>query len=452
MLVLKFNHYYFILLLCSIYGSTALSQTTDWSVLNNSGLLIHAISADSDNEGNLYITGDYKGEVLFSSSKDSGATYHNYISENGQQPFLIKYDSLGNLSRDFKFQSSSSNNIYTVTVKVLSTGKIAWVIRVDGRYSIIDKNGKEFPFQGRGQSIMVLLSPSGDVLSQTALPFDYCREITELKDGRLLLFGKEKNSRKQEVHLLDLLTFQSEQLFPDMTDIFSVSVSDTKVYLLTVKFTRQQYGEDAAEIRLYSASIDALEEKPELLFAKNQSGGGFARPSLISKNDHVDVILSFTIRKGGTFSFDSMSLTPKEDYLMLLKLDSKGVIKAELSMKTTVNGYYNTSLVDDTHGGYYLSTPVLDEIKLMDADSSILVPKHSSFINELVLFKLDEDLNFQWNYNLGGTASNSHQSFIIPDKKGFYFVTDLLDFVTLDGVYHELDWRAGLLLGRIKIK
>src|SRR5690606_5268843 len=115
------------------------AQSTEWFVLNNSGSMINAMGADNDEKGNLYVTGDFTDEVLFKSSQDSGVTNYNYYSR-GNQPFLLKYDTVGNLKRVLRAKTYS-NSIYAVTVKVLASGDVAWVIRVSGKYSIIDEKG-----------------------------------------------------------------------------------------------------------------------------------------------------------------------------------------------------------------------------------------------------------------------------------------------------------------------
>lgn len=446
----KCNHYYLILLLSLLLGSSVFSQTTDWFVINNCSYLINGSAADTDNQGNLYVTGTYKGEVLFKSQKESGKVYQNYASTSRQEPFLIKYDSVGNIKLNIHTKNYSGKAIYTVSLNVLPSGKIAWVIRVDGQYAIVDKNNEEFPFRANGQSVLVLLSPSGEVLSQTAIPFDYCYKVFELDNDQFVLFGRAKRSRKNEVYLFNNSTLESKQVFNELSDLYAVSISDIRLFVLSMKVNRSRNEANGAEIRLYSNELDQLEKSPDLLFTKTQRGPGLGRLWLFSKGDQIDLFVSLALRKDAQVSIDTSNFKTDKGEMMLLRLDEQGDITGKVSMNTRLNGSYNTMMKQDDSGGYYLLTPVMEEFKIGGQGISKTVPKHGDFIHELVLFKFDENLNYKWDYMLGGTASNYHHSFIIPNENGLYYATDLLDFVTIDDIYHELDWRAGLLLGKIK--
>lgn len=447
---MKITHYYLSTLLCLLFIHQLGAQNIDWFALNDCGHLINARGADSDRKGNFYVTGDYKGEVLFKSVIDSGATHHTYVSENLQNPFLAKYDSNGVL-KYVKSLERGYNTAYAVAVKTLTSGEVAWIVRADGEYPLIDSQNEQHTIRGREQSVLILFSNNGEYVSHTPLALDYCREIFELPDGKLLLFGRTK-SRKNELHSLDLTTNKETQLFPGIEDLQSISLNESNVYLLSITTIREQYKPNEYDIRLYSGQINDLESQPEVLFKKYIGKNGLNQAFLFSKGEEVELILALRLRKGTSLSIDGQEISAEEEEFRLLKYNQEGVVTAEYSMNSLINGLYNTSLKKAMDGAYYLLTPAMDEIIINQDSHTIPIPEHGDFINELALIKLDSDFNFRWKYLLGGTASNYHQSFIVPHGQGIYFTTDLLDFVTIDTTYHELNWRAGLLLGYIQDK
>lgn len=448
---MKNSHYFLITLLFLLITPRAFSQLPEWFVLNNSGYLVNVRGADADEKGNLYVTGEYRGEMLFKSADSLGKTYHDYVSESLQKPFLAKYDDEGRLVFVSNLINRSGNSIYAVSVNTLSTGEIAWVTRASGQYSIIDTKGDEYSLRVRDQSVLILFSPDGAVISQTALPLDYCRNVLELDDNRLLLFGMGQRERNNELYVLDRITGKTGRIYSEMKTIYKVSLHEGRLWMLDLKQELSRMAPSKATIKLLSAETNDLSKIPFTHFEKHQEGFRSAGADLVKSGDSLKVVLRASLNTNGKLRFDDKEYSTDSVGMIFFLFDIAGREDGSIIMDTRQNGYYNTSVAGSSDGGYYIATPAMDYVKIQDQDT-IHVAEHPQFINEWVLIHLNKNFQFEWLLPAGGTASNYHQSEIVPYKKSVYLISDLLDYGTFGGVYRELEWRAGFYIWQVNVE
>lgn len=439
--------------------SALAAQRLKWSAQTDCGYLVNVRRMSADANGNVYVAGEYRGEMAVHSARRD-TTITKYTSEHWHKSFVTRYNSVGKPEFTVQFKSTGGNSdlTYINAIKALPSGDCLIAVDCKGSFDFIDAYGKHLKpgSNGRGGNLYCI-SAEGNIKWSAAVNASDISMIEAADDGKIYLYGKWGRFYSQDNCLLSF--------YGNGTPADTLRLNGNKIETMTMQGNRlwiwaayPSYGAwtdrkqppffnlPQEHIGLFLLDLNTM--KPEKKFHKaspirkgwQKDGPAYYKAVINCTSDQLYCDMMLPTENSET-TFADRNYKKDGGTMHIIRMNDKGEI---LYDKGFAGGYYNYSLIPAENGNIIMTAAAGGSAFRFENDSLVL-PDHAMFINELVVMKLDSKLNRVWWFAAGGTASNYHYSQLCMGSNGSCFLSsDLLSSSMILNRRHDLIWGSGL--------
>lgn len=431
------------------------AQRMEWLAHTDCGNLVNVRKMSADAQGNVYVGGEYEGELAVGSSLND-----TVISKYGaawRKSFLVRYNSNGvpTFVSQFKPTGGNSNLSYVQAVKALPSGECLVFVYCQGSLDFVDPHGVHIKPEQNVSDNLYCVNSDGSLKWSRTVNVGNVSFLETADDGTIYLvgsWGRHYSSAEDAC----ILTFTSAGTPTDTVRFNGPGINAFKVWgnylLLGITGGINKW----KELPLFDVEVghfgvfrmDRRTWRTEKLFVlQSPMREGLERSSVSSfritfntgsGNLWTDLVIPTDY--GATVFMDKRYLRI-EGNTHIVRLNEKG---EQLLDRSFDCAQYNTQLIALDDGSSALMTTNWGT-SFKYGNDSLKLPDHAMFINELIVMKLDRNLDREWWFTAGGTASNYHTSQLLYSGNGrFFLASDLLSTGTIMSVKQEVLWSSAM--------
>jgi len=447
-------------LVCLLATLLTNAQNTqfDWAIGDNHSWFDEGKCLDVDANGNVYVSGNLYGTTDF----DPSANTYTLTSAGGNDVFIAKYDALGNFIWAKRLGNSGEDYSYSLGIdsigNVYVTGRFAGVVDFDpgiGTYTIAASSGGDYVLKldGNGNFIWAkqflgAVQPNitsdhlGNILI-TGFNNDTCDldpGIGVFKLGTVGSIGGQfilkLNSQgnfvwAKRVLLSDLSTSFSSLTYSIKTDYLG-NIYTTGYFTNTIVLNPGGLSYSVTTTGGNDAFVSKLDSSGNFKWAKQFGSSGWDAATAVTLdnngNAYVTGIFFNTVDFDPSASVYNLSSSGQDD-VFILKLDSLG----NFIWAKQIGGsdYQNTQAIQlDGSGNIYTGAWFKSSV---DVDpSSAIYNLTSTGDSDAYILKLDNNGNFIWAKQIGGTKYDDVRSIFVDASNNVYTAGNYTGIVDLD--------------------
>lgn len=452
---------FFLLLLCA---ARLTAQSCDWMSLTDCGGNVNVRQMSVDPKGNVYIAGEYTGELLFHSALTTDTTITKYTDPYWHKTYVARYTAAGRLTMVVQFKTTGSNTTttYVNCLNTLPNGDV--VVFVEGGGVFVDAHGTriETGRNGYGNNLYCIDS-TGRLRWSIFAPVKRCTFIQPSAGGSILVYGQSQNEYTGEKCLLKLSATGTvlQTVNTGGPSLVAFSLQGEKLYVVAanggygnmINRDGKNTAFDMPKDNFGLFELDTHSLTPQRLFTRDipvkegWNGKGLSDYRMTINNSAAGLFVDMFLFVDYTTTFlgKDYSRTPYNAHL--LRLDSKGNLFASISMSAS---YSNYLFIPGEDGMVYLSISTYGKY-FRYASDSLAVPERSMFVENQVLMKMDVKLNVVWIQQAGTTGSAYHTTRLALGPSGtLYMATDIASPCALCAREVEIPWATEMALWRQK--
>jgi hypothetical protein len=450
-----------------LFAAASLSaQRLEWLSPTDCGQLINVRKMSADAQGNVYVGGEYDGELAVGADRND--TVISKYGGSWQKSFLVRYNSAGTPTfvSQFKSTGGNSNLTYVQAVKALPAGECLVFISCRGPFDFVDPYGVHAKAgeNGRGANLFCINS-NGTLKWSRAVNIDNVTLLETANDGSIYITGTWNANYAASACLLSFTASgtPTDTLLLSGPGISALQVSG-EYLLIGVSSSNSNYtwrasktvspleiGKDHfAVFRMHriTGKTEKLFEQ-ELPMREGYQGGKSPSSLRMTFNTSSGELWTDCIvgTEYGATEFLGERYVRTEGNMHIVRLNEKGERLLDRAFDCM---HYNTQLVTLDNGCSALMVAAYGTSFRYGSDS-LQLPDHAMFINELVVLKLDRNLNKLWWFTAGATASNYHTSQLIYNGNGqFFMASDLMAAGTVLGRKLSTPWSSAMYVMRFR--
>ncbi len=442
-------HLLFILIVCSIPAN---AQKADWLSKTDCGALINMNKISADPMGNVFAGGTYNGETVFRSDKnDTLITKYAYT----KKAFVTRYNAAGKPTMVVQFRGCDYMRIGAL--KAMPGGECLVVVDCNGAIEFVDPFGNHSKTGNNGRDNIYCITATGTIKWSTSVNVTNINFLEAGDDGTIYIHGTWNRYSANDGCLVTLFADGTPKdtirFNGGAINCMTLNGNDLIVGVVNPKYNpwsdakAQKYFDLQPEhFGLFKINLTTMQSSKYYTihlpmrggYESNYASGFQCSINTSSGATYADIMLP---TENGTTTFLNKKYARDGGTMHILRLNTKGEIIADKGFSCQ---YYNYSMLPMENGTLVLTMAVYGTAFHYENDS-LALPGHTMFIDELVIMKLDQQLNRIWWFTAGGTASNYHATILCRDATGrMYIASDLMESGTILGRNEELIWSSAM--------
>ncbi|MCK6641567.1 MAG: hypothetical protein L6Q81_15920 [Bacteroidia bacterium] len=454
-----------IVLLAACLLSYALhGQKIVWNSFVDYGTRINAKQTSSDGNGNLYVAGEYEGELLFGSErKDTAIT--KYCSSNWHKSYVVRYNSWGKPTMVVQFKSTGSNSdlTYITAIKALPTGECLIAVDARSHFDFIGPTGihAKSTKMNQGDNLFCI-NADGTLKWSASFNVGNINILESAPDGTIYLHGSFGRYYAMDNCLMTLSANGSplDTVRLNGGRIQSMRVTEKEIFVCALQPSTGPWYDrkaphyfDLQNDNFGLFRINRITMKAEKLFEiSSPMRQGYERPSpqyfrgefnSIDGNLFYDVIIP---TEYGATTFLDKRYTKEEGAVHLIRLNTKGEGVLDRGI---MSGSSDVSLFSLGNGNVAISCTAYGRAFHFGSDSLVL-NEYGPYVYETVVMKLDRNFNKVWWFCAGGASSYNRHTQVAAGAGGRLFITSvLMSESEVLGRKQNFRWRGGMYVMEI---